>query len=107
MDDEYFFVPLEGRRYQKILSKQLIYIKGGKDYRKLVTERGIYHTKATMDWLSTQINANKFFRIHRSYIISVTHLETFDYCWVTILGEELPISDTYRKSFFGKLIMLS
>ncbi|RXK87334.1 LytR/AlgR family response regulator transcription factor [Filimonas effusa] len=107
MDDEYLFVPLDGGRHKKILRSQLIYIEGGRDYRKIVTESRTYHTKRSMDQLAAMLNGKGFCRIHRSYIISFAHLTLVEHYWVTIHDKNLPISDSYRKAFFDQITLLS
>jgi DNA-binding LytR/AlgR family response regulator len=49
--------------------------------------------------LETQLPADKFIRIHHSYIIALKAIDTIHKGEVQIGAAFIPISDSYRKAF--------
>lgn len=87
------------RRMVKIMLDDIIYIESIKDYIKVFTTNSTIITRQTMSSLEAMLASNKFFRIHRSYIVSLEKIKSFSAENVTIGKTELPIGRLYRNSF--------
>jgi DNA-binding LytR/AlgR family response regulator len=44
------------------------------------------------------LNEKEFLRVHRSYIVSVTHIESIKQKMISIAGEEIPIGKNYEEN---------
>ncbi len=87
------------RKMVKILVDDILYIESAKDYVKLFTTHSTIITRQTISSVEAMLSENKFFRIHRSYIVSLDKIHSFTSEMVEIGNIELPIGRLYRNSF--------
>jgi DNA-binding LytR/AlgR family response regulator len=74
-----------------------------KDYIKIVTSKKTIVTKQPISSLEELLPADSFIRIHRSYIIAVNKVDSFNADSVEIRKSELPIGRFYKQDV-GKLL---
>ncbi|WP_432672930.1 LytR/AlgR family response regulator transcription factor [Flavobacterium sp. SM2513] len=88
----------------KILLEDILFIEGLDDYLKihLVNQKTIV-ARMTMKVMSEKLPSNKFARVHRSYIISISKMEKIRNKMIYITSYEIPLSTTYEEGFFSKI----
>jgi two-component system, LytTR family, response regulator len=94
---DYFFVNVE-YSLVKVTIDDIIYIEGLKDYIKIhlhSTQKPVI-TRMPMKTIEEQLPADKFLRIHKSYIVSVAFITAIRKTSLFIGSIELPVSDNYR-----------
>ncbi|HEV8285987.1 MAG TPA: response regulator transcription factor [Chitinophagaceae bacterium] len=84
------------RKMVKVALHDIVYIESIKDYIKVVTTTGTVITKQPISSVEEMLPKEKFIRIHRSYIVSVSKIESYNHELVWIAKQELPISRSYR-----------
>ncbi|HEY1869667.1 MAG TPA: LytTR family DNA-binding domain-containing protein [Chitinophagaceae bacterium] len=84
------------RKMVKIALNDILYIESIKDYVKVVTASGTVITKQSISSVEEMLPKEKFVRIHRSYIVSVNKIDSYNNELVWISKQELPISRMYR-----------
>ncbi len=84
------------RRMIKISLNDILYIESIKDYIKVITTTGTIITKQSISSVEEMLPNEMFIRIHRSYIVSVIKIESYNQELVWIAKQELPISRMYR-----------
>jgi DNA-binding LytR/AlgR family response regulator len=84
------------RKMIKVNLADILYIESIKDYIKVVTATGTVITKQPISSVEEMLPKEKFVRIHRSYIVSVNKIESYNHELVWIAKHELPISRMYR-----------
>lgn len=87
------------RKMIKILLDDILYIESNKDYVKVFTADSTIITRQTISSVEAMLSENKFFRIHRSYIVSLDKIRSFTPEIVEVGSKELPIGKLYRHSF--------
>lgn len=88
----------------KINYADILFVEGLKDYVKIYTTDGKYVlTLMSLINLETTLTPKGFSRIHRSYIINLTHIKSIQKNKVLILDKRLPISESYKTAFFNKI----
>lgn len=95
----YFFVNVEYSMV-KVNHDDIVYIEGLKDYIKIhlhSTTKPIV-TRMPMKTVEEQLPADKFVRIHKSYIVSVSFIASVRKSSVFINELELPVSDNYKEA---------
>lgn len=95
----YFFVNVE-YSLVKITIDDIVYIEGLKDYIKIhlhSTSKPVI-TRMPMKTIEEQLPAEKFIRIHKSYIVSIAFVTAIRKTSLFINTIELPVSDNYRDS---------
>jgi len=106
--DDFFFVKADGGLV-KIFFTEILFIEALKEYVKIVTKDKSVITYHTISGLEEKLPAGKFYRIHRSYIVSINAITSIDGFMVKIDKYELPVSRTERDAFIaliasGKII---
>lgn len=87
------------RKMKKIPLEDIIYIESDRDYVKVFTKEGFIITRQTIASVEAMLSDNQFVRIHRSYIISVSKLKSFNTETAEIGNKQLPIGKLYRNNF--------
>jgi DNA-binding LytR/AlgR family response regulator len=99
VDPEFFFVNAD-YSLLKINIVDIIWIEALKDYIRIHltgTTKPVV-TRMPLKQVEEQLNPAKFIRIHKSYIIAVSHITAIRKNSVFIGTMELPVGDNYRES---------
>ena len=94
-----FIFVKDGTKLVKVKLDEILYIEGLKDYVTIHTTHQKIVTLQRLKTLEEQLPANKFIRIHNSFIVSLDAIDVIQKNEVQIKGATLPVGDTYRKSF--------
>lgn len=89
----------DGTKLVKIMLDDVLYVEGLKDYVTIHTKEKKVITLQRLKSLEDQLPADKFIRIHHSFIIAVAAIDVIHKSEVQIGGAIIPISDSYRKNF--------
>jgi DNA-binding LytR/AlgR family response regulator len=84
------------RKVLKIPLDDILYIESLKDYIKVVTKNKTIITKQSISSLEEMLPKDSFTRIHRSYIIALSKIESYTSELIEIAKHELPVSRMYR-----------
>jgi len=94
-DDPYIFFRAD-RKTLKVALDDIVYIESLKDYVKVITSTKTIITKQSISALEEMLPKESFLRIHRSYIVALSKIESFTSELIGIAKQELPISRMYR-----------
>lgn len=97
-----FFIR-EGGRHKKIRLTDLLFIEADGSYAKLVTSTCQHTIAQNLSTFLRKTSLPLLVRIHRSYIINVSRVDSFDESYVYIDKYPIPISKTYRNEFLSTL----
>lgn len=84
------------RKMIKVALNDILYIESIKDYIKVITIAGTIITKQSISSVEEMLPKEMFIRIHRSYIVALNKIESYNNELVWIAKQELPISRMYR-----------
>ena len=84
------------RKMIKVSPEEILYIESLKDYIKIITANKTIITKQSISSLEETLPKDKFLRIHRSFIISLDKIESFNSEMIEIAKKEFPISRMYK-----------
>jgi DNA-binding LytR/AlgR family response regulator len=90
----------------KIFLKEIVYIESIKDYVKIVTPGRSIITYQRIGFMEEKLPENKFVRIHKSYIISVDKIVSYNNEEVNVQSFSLPIGRNYKQQFL-KLVAVA
>ncbi|WP_348797682.1 LytR/AlgR family response regulator transcription factor [Flavobacterium adhaerens] len=103
IEHDFMFVRSEYENV-KINFSDILFIEGLKDYVKIYTTDNKYTlTLISLIKLENLLSAKGFARIHRSYIINIKHVKSIQKNKVLIADKRIPISESYKTSFFEKI----
>jgi len=99
VDPEFIFVPADYSLVKVVLS-DIKWIEGLKDYIKIHLDSSskAIITRMPMKQVEEMLPKTKFIRIHKSYIISLSHVTAIRKTSVFIGDMELPVSDSYPEA---------
>lgn len=83
----------------KLRFSDLYYIEGLGDYIKLHLANKKIVTNLSMKKLELLLPENKFYRIHKSFIVSIDKIELVEGNMLRVNGISLPIGNSYRQDF--------
>jgi len=93
-----------GYQTVKIQLDSILYIEGLKDYVKFYTEgKKAVLSLLTMKGLVESLPADKFLRIHKSFIVAVDRITTISRNRVMIGDKWIPVGENYRAEFRNRL----
>jgi DNA-binding LytR/AlgR family response regulator len=93
--DPWIFVN-ENKKMVKIEVSDIMYIESLKDYIKIHTRTRSVITKDQITAIAERLPASKFLRIHRSYLVSIQHIDSYNASAVEINHQEIPIGRNYK-----------
>jgi len=95
----YVFIK-SGTQYKKITKSDILYVKGMADYLTIYTVTEKILTLMSFKDILSLLNSSDFIRVHKSYVVSIPHIDTISSDSLLIHTEEITISKTYKKTFF-------
>jgi len=84
------------RKMVKIFFRDILFIEALKDYIKIVTSSKTIVTKYVLSTLEEMLPSNEFLRVHKSYIVAVGQIESFNADSIQVAKHELPIGRMYK-----------
>lgn len=99
----YFFVKI-GNEQHKIIYEEIIYVKADGNYVTLaLNNKKKLLIRATFAEAINWLPAQKFIRVHRSFIVSVDRIEKIEKNLITIGQDKIPISQIYFEKIKSRL----
>ena len=100
------FAKVNGRLH-RIAVDEILFAEADKHYIKIFTEKVSLYTHFTLGQLESILPAEYFCRIHRSYIIAIHKIDSFDHEYVYIKDKQLNISIQYFEILKSKVIIIN
>ena len=91
------------RKTYKIDITKIQYIESLKDYVKIVCTDQSIVSHDSLSNLEAYLSEHGFIRIHRSFLVAIGKIKSFDAESVFLENNELPISRTFKKSVLAIL----
>jgi len=92
---DFIFLNVQKKKV-KILFSEILYIESQREYIKIVTTKKEYISKMSTHEIESLLPAHLFKRIHRSFIVSVSKIESYTAEMVEMNGISIPIGRGYR-----------
>lgn len=91
---------------RKLDIDRIKFIEAMADYTIIHTDKKRYTVYSTMHNLESKLPDKQFLRVHRSYILSLSRLETIEDTSAIIEDHIIPIGATYRKRLLQRLNLI-
>lgn len=99
----YFFIKCENK-YEKIFFDDILYIEGMQNYVRIYTQKGKYLTLLTLKDIEQNVAAESFLRVHKSYIVNTTKIDSIEKHEINIQSARIPISRNFRDHVIEKVL---
>lgn len=96
---DFIFIKTENR-LEKIPINEILFIEGMRDYRRIHTAKKRIMTLQNFKDLELLIPQNLICRVHKSFMVSISKIDSIERSRIHIEKNVIPISDTYREAFF-------
>lgn len=103
MQDDSFIYIKENKKVVKVYLSEIKYIEGLSEYVQIYTDKRKIITKTSMTQMEEKLTSEKFLRIHKSYIVSISKIEAFTANTIEIQGKELPIGRSFKNGVISAL----
>jgi DNA-binding LytR/AlgR family response regulator len=104
--DDYIFLK-ENKRMVKVNFHDILFVEGMKDYVKVVTREKAVVSKLSMTAIEDLLYKYNFLRVHKSFIVSLNHVDAFSSSDIEIGLFKIPIGRSYKEQALSKLGDLS
>ena len=103
LENQDFIFVRSNRRMVKVSFSDILYVESYSDYIKIHLSSGTIVTRETISAIEAKLPKKHFLRIHRSYIIRLSKIQSFTNEEVTVNRIALSISRSYRKEVLKHL----
>lgn len=102
-DSSEFIFLKENKKMIRLNVGDILYFESVKDYVKVVTPSKTVVTKQNLSYFEQSLKSTDFIRVHRSFIVSIKHIDAFTSSAVEIGKVEIPIGRLYKDEALRKL----
>jgi DNA-binding LytR/AlgR family response regulator len=99
---DFFFIKCNGK-IEKIIMADVVYIEAMANYVIIHTRQKRYITYLTFSGIEEQLPTQLFVRIHKSYIVAISAIQTIDGNDVLTSSIRLPMSKNYRNEVMNRI----
>jgi DNA-binding LytR/AlgR family response regulator len=93
--DQFVFFRAE-RKMIKVFVQDILYVESLKDYVKVVLNNRQIITKQTISTIEEILPVNHFIRVHRSFMVNLNKVDSFDTHTLFVGTESIPVGPLYR-----------
>jgi two-component system, LytTR family, response regulator len=102
---EDFFIKSDGK-FIRFDVRDIRYVEGMKNYVKIFTTTRFYIVLISLRQLEKELPAELFCKVHKSYLVSMAHIQSFDPELVYMEGAVIPVSLVYRNNLQKRVRVL-
>lgn len=87
----------------KIVISNIWYVEAERNYCRIYSRQKEYLLVMTLKDLNQKLPTEHFVRIHRSFIINLTHIDEVGSNYVVVAGKAIPLSKSYKEGLLKRL----
>jgi DNA-binding LytR/AlgR family response regulator len=101
-DNAYIFLKV-GKENTRIFLADILYIEGFRDYIKVHTPIKVFVAFERLSYMEEKLPENKFARIHKSFLVALDKITTYNTEQIKIGEQSLSIGRIFRNNFLKKM----
>jgi len=86
------------KKYIQIQTKDILYIEAAGNYVKVITIKEQFLTREKISNLTRRLVHDSFIQVHKSYIVSKSHIEVIEGNRIKIMDTFIPIGKLYKSN---------
>ena len=90
----------------KVATDQILYLEAFDNYCNLYTSEKKLLISHTMKYVSEKLPQEPFLKVHRSYIVNYSKIDSLQEGYLFISGYKVPVSRTYKDNLMQHLNLL-
>lgn len=99
-----FFYIKANNKIEKIRLEDICYAEALQNYICIHTKEKKYTTYLTFKSLQEYLPADKFLKIHKSFIVAISKVDSLEAGHINVLGQSLPVSRNIKTEVMEKLL---
>ena len=104
-DDEFIFIR-DSNIVRRLKLDEILFAEAMGDYVKLYTPQKYYAIHATLKSVEERLPAAQFLRVHRSFIVAISKIDTLRDGAIIINSKPVPVADVYRAALNKRINIL-
>ena len=100
---DYFFVKAESK-YEKVNYSEVRYIESLQNYVTIHTTSKKLITYMTLTSIESQLPADQFLKVHKSYLISIAHVQAIEGNEIIVEKARIPMSRALREQVMNQIL---
>jgi len=104
-EEEFIFIR-DSNVVRRLKLDDILFAEAMGDYVKLHTQQKFFAIHTTLRAVEERLQAPRFLRVHRSYIVAISKIDTIQDGALIVGGKPLPVADTYRAALNKKMNVL-
>ncbi|MGZ3883852.1 MAG: LytR/AlgR family response regulator transcription factor [Bacteroidia bacterium] len=104
-DKEYIFVR-SNSVLVKVKINDIIYVQALGDYVNIFTPEKRHTVHITLKGVEEKLPGDSFYRLHRSYLVSLNHIDNIEESTAYVGKHPLPIGEQFKKELLRKLNLI-
>jgi len=101
-EDAYIYLKADKKMVQ-IFFKDILYIEGLSNYVKIFTTGKTIISYQKISYLEEALPAHDFMRIHRSYIVAIDKIKSYNNTSLEVGTQEIPLGGSYKDAVLARL----
>lgn len=101
--EDYFFIKCD-YKYEKIHFNEILYVESMQNYIVIYTVKGKYMTLLSLKSIEDKLMHKPFIRVHKSYLVSISKIESIENNDIIIQSFRIPISRNYQADVLEKVV---
>ena len=87
----------------KIMVADMLYMEADRNYSRIFSRQKEYLLSVTLKTIEEKLSMQYFMRIHRSYLINITHVDEVSESYVTIAQKQIPLGSGMREQLMHRM----
>lgn len=106
MDINEFIFIRDSNIVRRLKLDDILFAEAMGDYVKLYTPQKFFAIHTTLKAVEERLPASKFIKVHRSFIVAITKIDTIQDGTLVIDGKPVPVADAYRAALNKRMNIL-
>lgn len=106
INEEEFIFFRDSSIIRRLKLDDILFAEAMGDYVKLYTSQKFFAIHTTLKAVEERLPASRFIRVHRSYIVALSKIDTIQDGALVIAGKSVPVADTYRAALTKRMNIL-
>lgn len=104
-DDEFVFIR-DSNIVRRLKVNDILYMEAQGDYVRINVADGVYSIHSSLKSVEEKLSKSTFIRVHRSFIINVSKIDTIEGGTLIVNHNIVPVSDAYRSGLYKRMQIL-
>jgi len=104
-ESDSFFIKNKGELI-KIRQQDILFFEAYDNYCNLHTAQKKHLISHTLKWVAEKLPTSKFLKVHRSYIINISKIDSIQEGYIFIHKNKVPVSRSYKEQLMATLNLL-